>query len=216
MKLEFILKKEVQIMSWEEMYSPSAICPCGTGKITQKSYGDDWNRHQDGPVVIECVECAKKYKIEEEIHKGMLVSDGDWRTYYLTPIDYPDYTGIKESGLYPAEINPYQDFSGWLVENYTEDDLKNILVQLKNTCSSAKLTGIAARIRDSHKKAKKTVRINEIVKTVKDALDRYPDHIGNKNQRDEVRQKESEERSFYIKEKRKHQTFIDFNNDKCK
>ena len=27
-------------MSWEEMYTCSATCPCGKGKITQTSYGD--------------------------------------------------------------------------------------------------------------------------------------------------------------------------------
>ena len=52
-------------MSWEEMYTCSTICPCGKGKITQASYGDDWNRYKDGPVVIECEECAKKYRVED-------------------------------------------------------------------------------------------------------------------------------------------------------
>ena len=37
-------------MSWEEMYMCSATCPCGKGKITQTSYGDDWNRYKDGHV----------------------------------------------------------------------------------------------------------------------------------------------------------------------
>ena len=36
-------------MSWEEMYTCSATCPCGKGKMTQTSYGDDWNRYKDGP-----------------------------------------------------------------------------------------------------------------------------------------------------------------------
>ena len=49
-------------MSWEEMYTCSATCPCGKGRITQTTYGDDWNRYEDGPVVIECEECAKECK----------------------------------------------------------------------------------------------------------------------------------------------------------
>lgn len=39
-------------------------------------YGDDWNRYKDGSVVIECEECAKKYKVEEVSHHGLLASDG--------------------------------------------------------------------------------------------------------------------------------------------
>ena len=37
-------------MSWEEMSTSQAVCPCGKGYITQKHYGDDWNRFKDGPV----------------------------------------------------------------------------------------------------------------------------------------------------------------------
>ena len=70
-------------MSWEEMSTSQTVCPCGKGKITQKSYGDDWNRYQDGPVIIECEECAKKYKVEEVMHRGMLTSDGSWSEYFL-------------------------------------------------------------------------------------------------------------------------------------
>lgn len=196
-------------MSWEEMYTYSATCPCGKGKITQTSYGDDWNRYKDGPVMIECEECAKKYKVEEVTHHGLLTSDGSWSTYYLTPKDYPDYEGAKESDLYPAPLNQYQNFSVWLIENFTEDELVDVLAQLKNTTSSTKLTGIAAGIRDVHKKAKKTVRVGEIIKTVESAIEQYPEHVGNKIQREEIRKQESDARAAYIKEKRKHQTIID-------
>lgn len=196
-------------MSWEEMYTYSATCPCGKGKITMTSYGDDWNRYKDGPVVIECEECAKKYKIEEETHHRLLASDGSWCTYYLTPKDYPDYKGPKESDLYPTAINQYQNFTVWLIEQYTEDDLRGVLDQLKNTTSSAQLKGIAARIRDAHRKAKKTVRVGEIIKTVEAALEKYPEHVGNKIQREEIRKKESDARAAYLEEKRKRQTVID-------
>lgn len=81
--------------------------------------------------------------------------------------------------------------------------------QLKNTTSSANLTGIAVGIREAHKKARKTVRVGEIAKTVEVALEKYPGHVGNKIQREEIRKKESDGRTAYIKEKRKHQTVID-------
>lgn len=195
-------------MSWEEMYTCSATCLCGKGRITQTTYGDDWNRYEDGPVVIECEECAKKYKIEEEAHRGLLASDGSWSTYYLTPKDYPDYEGPKESDLYPAALNQYQNFQVWLIENFTEDQLRKVMTQLKNTTSSARLTGIAVDIREAHKKAKKTVRVSEIAKTVEAALEKYPEHVGNKIQREEIRKRESDARKVYIKEKRKHQIVI--------
>ena len=196
-------------MSWVVMYSCSAICPCGKGKITQKTYGDDWNRFQDGPVVIECEICAKKYRVEEETHRGMLTSDGSWSTYYLTPKDYPSYQGPKESDLYPPAVNQYQDFPVWLIEHYSEEELRNVLDLLKSTTSSARLRGTAAVICKAHKKAKKTVRVSEIAKTVEMALEKYPEHAGNKIQREEIRKKESDAYNAYICEKRKHQTIID-------
>lgn len=51
--------------------------------------------------------------------------------------------------------------------------------------------------------------MSEITKTVEAALEKYPDHVGNKLQREEIRKKESDARDAYIKEKRKHQTVID-------
>ena len=72
-------------MSWEEMSTSQTVCPCGKGYITQKHYGDDWNRFKDGPIVIECEECKKKYKVEEVNHYGMLTSDGSWSEYFLLP-----------------------------------------------------------------------------------------------------------------------------------
>ena len=128
-------------MSWEEMYTCSAICPCGKGKITQTSYGDDWNRYKDGPVVIECEECAKKYRVEEVTHHGLLASDGSWSTYYLTPKDYPEYDGPKESDLYPATLNQYQNFPVWLIENFTEEELNYVLAQLKKAGCSYEVSG---------------------------------------------------------------------------
>ena len=83
-----------------------------------------------------------------------------------------------------------------------------MLAQLKNTTSSAKLTGIAAGIREAHRKAKKTVRVGEITKTVEAALEKYPKHVGNKVQREEIRKKESDARAAYIKENLRNQTFI--------
>lgn len=48
-------------LAWEEMSTSQTACPCGKGYITQNHYSDDWNRYEDAPVVIECVDCKKKY-----------------------------------------------------------------------------------------------------------------------------------------------------------
>lgn len=166
-------------MSWEEMYTRSTVCPCGKGKLTQKTYGDDWNRYEEEAVIIECEECVKKYKIETITHRGLLSSDGVWSTNYLTPIDYPEYTGIQENDLYPPTASMYDDFP------------------------------TAARIRDLHRKALNTVRIGEILKNVDAALRRYSEHSGNKLQREEVRKQQNAEYSAYNEEKRKHQSIIE-------
>ncbi|MBR6580635.1 MAG: hypothetical protein IKK66_04990 [Ruminococcus sp.] len=196
-------------MSWEEMYTRSTVCPCGKGKLTQKTYGDDWNRYEEEAVIIECEECVKKYKIETITHRGLLSSDGVWSTNYLTPIDYPEYTGIQENDLYPPTASMYDDFPTWLIENYTENELIEVKCRIKSTTSSARLTGDAARIRDLHRKALNNVRIGEILKNVDAALRRYSEHSGNKLQREEVRKQQNAEYSAYNEEKRKHQSIIE-------
>ena len=56
-------------MSWEEEETSQTVCPCGNGRITQKHYSDDWGRFEDGPVVIECEDCNKKYKVKAILAK---------------------------------------------------------------------------------------------------------------------------------------------------
>lgn len=90
-------------MSWEETGISQTVCPCGKGYITQKHYGDDWNRFEDGQVIIECEECAKKYKTETITHYARLSSDGSWSEYFLTPKDYPAYSGTSEDR--PSKCN---------------------------------------------------------------------------------------------------------------
>ena len=47
--------------------------------------------------MIECEECAKKYKVEEVTHHELLASDGSWSTYSINQdgqIEL-DFHGIK-------------------------------------------------------------------------------------------------------------------------
>ena len=86
-------------MSWEEEETSQTVCPCGNGRITQKHYSDGWGRFEDGPVVIECEDCNKKYKVKEEQHYGRLASDGSWSKYFLLPI-----TSAVDLATVPPEL----------------------------------------------------------------------------------------------------------------
>lgn len=47
-------------MSWKEMSTSQTVCPCGKGYITQKHYGDDWNRFKDGKLYLYDIVTIKK------------------------------------------------------------------------------------------------------------------------------------------------------------
>lgn len=195
-------------MSWEEMSTSQTVCPCGKGHITQKHYGDDWNRFEDGPVVIECECCKKKYKVEEVVHRGMLTSDGFWSEYFLLPIDYPEYNGPSETATYGASANPCWDFTGWLIEHFNEIELREVEEQLHAVKASSQLTGNAAYICKVHKSILKTVKVSTILASVEKALSVYPEYVGNKQQREEVRKQEEVAHVVYCEEKAKHRIAI--------
>ena len=195
-------------MSWEEMSTSQTVCPCGKGYITQKHYGDDWNRFKDGSVVIECEDCKKKYKVEEVNHYRMLTSDGCWSEYFLLPKDYPKYDGPSETATYGSSANPNWDFTGWLIQHFTEAELEETEEQLHVVKASSKLTGNAAYICKEHKSALKTVRVSSILASVERALSAYPEYVGNKQQREEVRKQEEVAHADYYEEKVKHRIAI--------
>ena len=192
-------------MSWEEIRLSQMVCPCGKGYITQKHYGDDWNRFEDGPVVIECEDCAKKYKVEEVSHHRQLASDGSWSEYFLLPKDYPEYSGPNETETYGASANPNWDFTGWLIEHFTEDELKEAENQLHQVKASSKLNGNAAYICKKHKGALKTVKVSAILVSIEKAVEAYPRYIGNKTQRERIRMAESSALSVYNEKRCKKQ-----------
>jgi hypothetical protein len=191
------------VMSWEEMYTHSTVCPCGKGKITQTSYGDDWNRFKDGPVIITCGECSQKYMVKEISHHGLLTSDGCWSEYFLFPKDFHDYDGPCESKTYGPAANPNCNITGWLIENFTEDELKVVGDQLHQVKASSMLIGNAAYICKVHKSAMKTVKVSAILASVEKALGDYHGYAGNKTQREKVRMEENAARSAYLEERRK-------------
>lgn len=195
-------------MSWEEMSTSKIVCPCGKGYITQKHFSDDWNRFEDGPVIIECEDCNKKYKVESIKHNGMLISDGSWEEYFLLPKDYPNYNGPSEIATYGVGANSYYDFTGWLIEHFSVNELREAEEQLHMAKSSSRLTGNAAYICKEHKRALKTVKVSSILASVVKAIAIYPDYVGNKQQREEVRKREATARIIYNSEKTEHQIAI--------
>ena len=191
-------------MSWEEEETSQTVCPCGNGRITQKHYSDDWGRFEDGPVVIECEDCNKKYKVKEEQHYGRLTSDGSWSKCFLLPIDFPAYDGPSEVATYGELTNQYYNFTGWLIEHFTESELREVEKQLHEVNASSRLTGDAAIICKEHKSVLKTVRISSILASVEKAMTEYPNYIGNKQQREEVRRKEKAAKANYsVRESKK-------------
>ena len=197
-------------MSWEEIGVSQACCPCGQGKITQKHYIDDWNRSKDGQLAIECEDCARKYGVETIHHHSRLSTDGGWDEFFLVPKGYPDYTGLSEMDTYGPTVSSNYNFVNWLIEHFTTEELLNAKVQLLHNKSSAKLTGIAADIRNEHRRAKNTVRIGKILGSVEEALEAYSEYTGNKSQREDVRTREKEARNAYGKEKRKYTIKVKF------
>lgn len=182
-------------MSWEKISESQIKCPCGKGRIYQKHYMDDWNRYRDSEAIIDCHECSKKYKVE---------------TNYLTPIDYPAYTGFKVTSLYGERKNIFScDFEIYLIENYTDIELNEAASQLTSVTSSAKLSGMAKKIREDHKWKFKTVRIQLIRERVSKAILQYNSISGNKVQRMEAEERERAEYNAYMEEKRKHQIQLD-------
>lgn len=194
-------------MSWEEVGKKEIACPCGKGLISQVRYGDDWNRFEDGPVIIECEECKKKYQVESEYHSSYRPGHGDWTTYYLTPIEYPSYAGICENSIYGTVHNGIKQipFDEYLIETFSLIDLKSAKAEYSEKRSSAKVTGAAMKICKEHKRWFHSVKATAILSKLEIAISKYDDYYGSFDQRIVVREQEKIERAEYQCEKRKYQ-----------
>lgn len=198
-------------MSWEEMSTTKIPCPCGKGTISQAHYSDDWNRFEDGQVLIECEECRKKYDIESEYYQSYRPGHGSWTRYYLTPVEYPPYTGICENDIYgPLHINIYNTaFEDYLIEQYSLNDLEIAKEEYSEKHNSSKVSGIAKQICKDHKRLFNSVKASLIIVKLETAIEQYKTYQGSYDQRIIVRKQESKEREEYQREKRKHQIKLD-------
>lgn len=196
-------------MSWEEMGTRSVPCPCGMGTISQTSYGDDWNQIEYGPVVINCDDCKERYRVEEEHHMCPYPGHGGHTNYYLTPINYPTYSGTELSKVYSKHNSGKSYFANYLVESYTFEELREAKNEATNKTASSKLSGSAGCICYDCKRVLKTSKLKVIREQIEEALKKYPNYDGTKEQRNIIQEKEEHERRIYNKEKRKYQILID-------
>lgn len=201
-------------MSWEEMKTWRASCPCGNGSITQSEYGDDWNCYKTGSIIIRCPVCSKLYKV---VHiapiSGMSLEDC-YITDFLVPNDYPEYSGIKQKEVYPqpTSINNLS-FSDYLVKNYEYDLLIHVAEQIERIGAYARLSGTAKEICRTYKDKYGTGRLSVILPHVKQALATYSKFDDNKHNRNLVEAQEKEQFNHYCIEKRKNAYPIRFEVD---
>ena len=197
-------------MSWAEMGVTRISCPCGKGTISQSHYGDDWNRFKDGPVLIECEECKRKYRVESECNCSYHPGHGDSMAYYLTPLDYPPYMGICENTVFGSLHHNISQisFADYLIENYSLQDLIVAKEDYSVKHSSAKVDGVAKQICRDHKRFFNSVKACSIISYLETAVCSYAMYHGSYDQRIIVRKEERAEREKYNSEKRKHQVKI--------
>lgn len=199
-------------MSWELSKTSKITCPCGKGYIIQEHFDDDWNRTKKDSPVIQCEECKSKYVIEEETYSNPYKwESGTITTYYLTPVDYPKYIGISEEKEYGNSHNNVYDlpFHMYLIENYSYQDLKESIEEYESKKFSSKVSGIAKRICDDHKRRFKTTKTKLVVEQLNRAINEYLTYFGTYDQRIIVRLHEEQERKKYVDEKRIHQIKLD-------
>ncbi len=189
-------------MSWEELYTCSTTCLCGKGKITQTTYGDDWNQRRNGPLVIECEKCANEYIAEEVTHRRPLASDGSWSEYFLISKIDAEYNGPSESKTYGASADKNRNFTGWLIENFTEDELKSVEKQLHQEPNTIQNWN-AFHINIAYNTAKKKVKFTSLLNYVEKAICGYSSYVGNKVQREIIRMEEKKARDVHSEEIKK-------------
>jgi hypothetical protein len=170
------------------------VCPCGKGYITQTTYGDDWNRFKEGPINIECEICNKKYRVD----------DGS-----LTPYDYPEYTGIRLSTVYPTRTNMTnlysRDFVEYLIISYDYEELLEAKEKMIKCGAYKKLHGVSKRIASDYKYQFKSQRVAAIVEKVDASIKQYYEYNGNHEARKIVAKQQEQEYALYRKEKAKYQ-----------
>lgn len=187
-------------------------CPCGKGCLSRYMYLNDWNHYYESPIDILCDNCRSKYKVESERSFCYRPGRDSEFVEYLTPINYPKYSGITEVGVY-GSLTPCRDifFSNFLIENFSKESLETALFEFENVTNSKFVqTQVSCDIRKYHKSCFDSVKVKLIINCLHDALSHYDVYFGSYDQRIVVRKQEEKTRKQYKEQKLKFQIEIRF------
>lgn len=128
-------------MSWERDYDKEEfiVCPCGEGKIVRRVYSEsnDWGQSESGEYgeQIVCDNCSYLYHVEKLVNyvpAPKWKEDGRRVSYYLVP------NGMT---LKPQKEKRdfYFNFEELVVSNYSIDEIKNVIEDMKTNKYSTRL-----------------------------------------------------------------------------
>lgn len=197
-------------MSWDTT-EKRIKCPCGKGEIVQVNKDNDWGQSIEGTPVIECPECAKKYRLVSKTHTSYKPGHGSWTNYYLVP------KGIKPDKKYKSSfeyVNGYElakkDFAEYLIVDYPKNVLEEVHAELLNATSVSALRSAASRIAKDKKRYTGSCKIKELTLLVKKAIDGFDSYNGNWQQRDDEEQENIKAEEEYFAKVRKEGILLDF------
>lgn len=166
-------------MSWEPDSTEYKKCPCGQGKIKVESYSDDWGRYESR-YTIECDFCKENYHIE-------------------TSSSYKPYRGdatflVKngETTSFHAYARSYEEE---LVHIFSKEELEELYAELCGISSAQKVNGFLVK---RHKSWYKTVKMTEIRKHTREAMEQYDSYEYNKEKIAEKNAECRKVQKFYI------------------
>ena len=186
-------------------------CPCGKGEIVQVNKDNDWGQYIEGTPVIECPECAKKYRLVSKRHTSYKPGHGSWTNYYLVPEGLQPDKKYKSSFEY---VNGYElakkDFAEYLIVDYPKSDLEEAYAELLNVTSVSALRSAASQIAKDKRSYTGSCKIKELTPLVKKAIDGFDSYNGNWQQRDDEEQENIKAEEEYLAKVRKEGILLYF------
>lgn len=166
-------------MSWELDSTDYKKCPCGQGKIKVESYSDDWGRYESR-YTIECDFCKENYHIE---------TSSSYKPYR------GDATFLVKNGETTAFHVYARSYEEELVHTFSKEELKELYVELCDISSAKKANVFLVK---RHKSWYKTVKMTEIRKHTREAVEQYDSYEYNKEIIAEKNAECSKVQKFYI------------------
>lgn len=170
-------------MSWDTSYR-RVKCPCGKGEVVQEIREDDWNRVEEGKPVIQCPECAERYKLITKRFPSYKPLRGDVVNHFLVPKDFEFNNELKDSyGSVSWWELAKKDFSEYLVVEFSKDSLLNAYDDVKGSSSVSSLRGFAKEIAKDKRRYTGSCKIRELEALIERSIEMYDSYIGNYEQR---------------------------------